>query len=149
MNETEVWLVFFDLEDNGEIPPYRDWILGSTCFVQHLPQYYPGRSPSAVVIVDMVGDVDLNINFESNSTAWLREEIWSQAGQLEHMQFLPRIKYSIIDDHTPFLAAGIPAVDIIDIDYPYWHTTADTLDKVSAESLQAVGQTLQTWLLNR
>ncbi|HEY6073627.1 MAG TPA: M28 family peptidase, partial [Anaerolineales bacterium] len=54
---------------------------------------------------------------------------------------------SMLDDHTPFLEAGIPAVDIIDFDYPYWHTTGDTPDKVSAESLAAVGETLQAWIL--
>jgi Zn-dependent M28 family amino/carboxypeptidase len=53
----------------------------------------------------------------------------------------------MIDDHSPFLQAGIPAVDIIDFDYPYWHTSADTLDKVSAQSLQAVGETLWAWLV--
>jgi Zn-dependent M28 family amino/carboxypeptidase len=57
--------------------------------------------------------------------------------------------YSMLDDHTPFLQAGIPAVDVIDFDYPYWHTTEDTLDKVSAESLQIVGDTLLAWLQNR
>ena len=52
----------------------------------------------------------------------------------------------MLDDHTPFLEAGIPAVDMIDFDYPYWHTTADTPDKVSAESLEAIGLTLQEWV---
>ncbi len=55
----------------------------------------------------------------------------------------------MLDDHSPFLEAGIPAVDIIDFDYPYWHTTGDTVDKVSAESLQAVGRTLQEWIDRR
>jgi glutaminyl-peptide cyclotransferase len=56
------------------------------------------------------------------------------------------LKYSMIDDHTPFLNQGLPAVDIIDFDYPYWHTPEDTLDKISADSLEAVGRTLQSWL---
>ena len=55
----------------------------------------------------------------------------------------------MIDDHTPFFEAGIPAVDIIDFDYPYWHTTQDTPDKVAAESLQVVGETLRTWLIQQ
>jgi Zn-dependent M28 family amino/carboxypeptidase len=55
----------------------------------------------------------------------------------------------MLDDHTPFLQAGIPAVDIIDFDYPYWHTTEDTPDKVSASSLEAVGRTLQEWITSR
>ena len=64
-------------------------------------------------------------------------------------QFIPDYKYSMLDDHTPFLEAGIPAVDIIDFDYPYWHTGQDTPDKVSAESLQAVGDTLRTWIIQQ
>jgi Zn-dependent M28 family amino/carboxypeptidase len=63
--------------------------------------------------------------------------------------FIPEPKYSIIDDHAPFLQAGIPAVDIIDFDYPYWHTTSDTIDKISADSLEAVGATLQEWIIQR
>jgi Zn-dependent M28 family amino/carboxypeptidase len=55
----------------------------------------------------------------------------------------------MVDDHTPFLAAGIPAVDIIDFDYPYWHTAADTADKVSSKSLQIVGETIRTWLITQ
>ena len=55
----------------------------------------------------------------------------------------------MIDDHTPFLEAGIPAVDIIDFDYPYWHTAADTVDKVSATSLQVVGTTLRVWIMEQ
>jgi len=53
----------------------------------------------------------------------------------------------MLDDHTPFLEAGIPAVDIIDFDYPYWHTTEDTADKVSSNSLQVIGDTITAWLL--
>jgi Zn-dependent M28 family amino/carboxypeptidase len=55
----------------------------------------------------------------------------------------------MLDDHTPFLAAGIPAVDLIDFDYPYWHTRQDTLDKLSAQSLQVVGETVLAWLLTQ
>ena len=58
-------------------------------------------------------------------------------------------KFSMLDDHTPFLEAGISAVDIIDFDYPYWHTTEDTADKVSPESLQVVGDTMLAWLKSR
>ena len=74
------------------------------------------------------------------------EQSWNQANSLGFTQFIPQYKYQMLDDHTPFLQLGIPAVDIIDFDYPYWHTTEDTADKLSAESLQAVGQTLQNWL---
>ena len=139
-----VWLVFLDAEDNGRINGW-DWILGSRAFVQQ-----NAIKPEAVVIVDMIGDSDLNIYMENNSDAALSKEIWGQASQLGYNQaFIPIPKYTILDDHVPFLDAGIPAVDIIDIDYPYWHTTADTADKVSAKSLQIVGDTLWHWIANK
>jgi Zn-dependent M28 family amino/carboxypeptidase len=136
-----LWLVFFDIEDNGRIEGW-DWILGSRAFVDEL-QF----RPQAVVIVDMIGDADLNIYLERNSDKALRSEIWNTAASLGyHDVFIAQEKHSMLDDHTPFLQAGIPAVDIIDFDYPYWHTVQDTPDKVSAESLQVVGRTLWTWI---
>jgi len=147
--DSEIWLVFFDLEDNGKIPPYNEWILGSTCFVQWLVNSDQGRKPSAAIIVDMIGDADLQIFYEGTSTQYLKSEIWAKASDLGFKQFIPEEKYSIIDDHTPFLSAGIPAVDIIDFDYPYYHTLEDTVDKISAESLEAVGITIQQWLQDR
>lgn len=139
-----IWLVFFDAEDNGRIPGW-DWILGSREFVRLNPV-----QPSAVVIVDMIGDADLNIHKERNSNPEIMDDIWAVAQSLEYDSFfLPEYKYAMLDDHTPFLEAGIPAVDIIDFDYPYWHTVADTPDKVSASSLQAVGETLQAWIMGQ
>jgi Zn-dependent M28 family amino/carboxypeptidase len=136
-----VWLVFFDAEDNGRIEGW-DWILGSREFVKNNPV-----QPRAAVIVDMIGDADLNIYKERNSNPDLTEEIWGVAKALGYeSQFIPEYKHSMLDDHTPFLEAGIPAVDIIDFDYPYWHTVQDTTDKVSSESLQAVGDTLHVWI---
>lgn len=136
-----VWLVFFDSEDNGRIDGW-DWILGSRAFVAQNPV-----TPRAVVVVDMVGDADLNLYLERNSNLALRTEIWKVAAELGYGDvFIQTPKYSMEDDHTPFLEAGIPAVDIIDFDYPYWHTTQDTPDKLSAESLKAVGDTLLKWI---
>jgi len=138
-----IQIVFFDAEDNGGIGDW-DWILGSRAFVEHLE-----NPPSAAIIVDMVGDVDLKIYKEHNSNQELNEQIWEHARLLGYENvFLPDYKFSILDDHIPFLEAGIPAVDIIDLDYPYWHTTQDTVDKVSAESLQIVGDTLFAWILS-
>jgi len=138
------WLVFFDAEDNGRIQGW-DWILGSTAFVEDLDS-----NPEAVVIVDMIGDADLNIYKERTSDQEIVNEIWTVAASLGFEQnFIPNPKYSMVDDHTPFLQAGIPAVDIIDFDYPYWHTTHDNVDKVSGESLQIVGRTLQEWIAQR
>jgi Zn-dependent M28 family amino/carboxypeptidase len=137
-----VSLVFFDAEDNGGLDN-RQWIMGSQAFVKSLTV-----KPDAAVIVDMVGDANLNIYEERNSDPKLTAEIWAQAAALGLAKyFIATPKYDMIDDHSPFLQAGIPAVDIIDFDYPYWHTSADTLDKVSAQSLQAVGETLWAWLV--
>jgi len=139
-----VWLVFFDAEDNGNIEGW-DWILGSREFVENNPV-----QPRAAIIVDMIGDADLNIYKELNSNPDLTDEIWGVAQELGYeSKFIPEYKHSMLDDHTPFVQAGIPAVDIIDFDYPYWHTVQDTPDKVSAESLQIVGETLHTWVVQQ
>jgi len=139
-----LWLVFFDAEDNGGIEGW-DWIMGSRAFVAALQE-----KPEAAVIIDMIGDSNLNIPIEQNSNPALVEEIWQVAKNLGYENiFLNQPGYSMIDDHTPFLEAGIPAIDIIDFDYPYWHTSQDTPDKVSAASLEIIGKTLSTWLSTR
>lgn len=137
-----IWFVFFDAEDQGNIENW-DWILGSRSFVSSL-----NKKPENVVIIDMVGDSDLNIYYEHNSDPKLNEEIWNVARtQGFENYFLPQYKYRIHDDHVPFIEAGIQAIDIIDFDYPYWHTQEDTVDKISENSLYVVGQTLYEWLL--
>ena len=139
-----IWLVFFDAEDNGNIEGW-DWILGSREFVQN-----NSIQPRAVIIVDMIGDADLNIYKEVNSDPALNDEIWQTAKILGYeSRFISEYKHSMTDDHTPFLQASLPAIDIIDFDYPYWHTLQDTPDKVSAESLQAVGKTLLVWVMQQ
>jgi glutaminyl-peptide cyclotransferase len=98
----------------------------------------------------MIGDKELNIFMERNSNRKLTEEVWETAASLGYEdQFIPQPKWNIIDDHLPFIQAGIPAVDIIDFDYPFWHTTEDTIDKVSPESLQVVGDVVLGWLLGK
>ncbi|HEX6288928.1 MAG TPA: M28 family peptidase [Herpetosiphonaceae bacterium] len=139
----EVWLAFFDVEDNGEIDGW-EWTVGSRYMAEHLP-----IKPDAMILVDMIGDADLQIYHETNSTPALRDSIWSTAAELGYTQFIPEPKYAMIDDHVPFLQQGIAAVDLIDFDYPPWHTVGDTADKVSAASLEAVGRTLERWLETR
>lgn len=139
-----VELLFIDAEDNGNLPGW-DWLLGSRAFVDSLT-----LKPRSVIIVDMIGDTDLNIYKERNSNPALVEAIWAQAAALGYEKyFIPDFKYSMLDDHTPFLESGIPAVDIIDFDYSYYHTSADTADKVSAQSLEAVGKTLWAWIVGQ
>jgi Zn-dependent M28 family amino/carboxypeptidase len=135
-----IWLAFFDQEDGGGAAG-GEWIQGSRALAAGL-----SPRPAAVVVVDMVGDADLQIREEMNSDPVLRETIWQTAASLGIDSFIPSIGYSMLDDHTPFIERGIPTVLIIDFDYPYWHTTQDTLDKLSAESLEAVGRTLEAWL---
>ncbi len=99
------------------------------------------------MVVDMIGDADQQIYYEGYTNPALAAEIWTVAEELGyHDYFIPQLKHTIIDDHLPFVERGIPAVDIIDFDYPYWHTVADTSDKVSPDSLERVGRTLQVWL---
>jgi glutaminyl-peptide cyclotransferase len=140
IDDGQIWLVFFDAEDNGNIPGY-DWILGSQYFVSKLD-----GKPDKVVILDMVGDKDLNIYMERNSDPEINNEIWGVAEQLGYTQFIPSYKYNLLDDHIPFIKSGIKAVNIIDFDYPFWHSRNDTVDKISADSLQIVGDTIIHWL---
>ena len=136
----DVGLVFFDGEDNGNLDGW-DWAVGSRAFAAALEV-----EPRAVVVVDMVGDRDLRLPIERSSTPDLAAEIWAAAQEAGSKAFVMDVGHSILDDHVPFLERGWRAVDIIDIDYPYWHTTADTPDKVAAESLAQVGDALLTWL---
>lgn len=95
----------------------------------------------------MVGDKNLNIYREEASTQSLVDEIWSSADQLGYEEyFIDSTKYNILDDHLPFIQAGIQAADIIDFDYPYWHTSQDILNNVSSASLKIVGEVLLNWL---
>lgn len=141
--EREIWLAFFDVEDNGSggIPGW-DWIAGSRYMADNLT-----ATPAAVVILDMIGDADQRLYYEGNSDPALQAELWQIAAALGYGDFfIPTLRHTMIDDHLPFAQRGIVAVDIIDFDYPYWHTVDDTLDKISPDSLERVGRTVQAWL---
>lgn len=140
-----VYLAFFDAEDNGRLDGW-DWIIGSSYMAAHWGEN--GENPlQSAIIIDMIGDQDLNVYMEQNSDPALSQEIWDTANLLGFAdEMIPQIKYSILDDHIPFVRMNVPAVDIIDFDYPYWHTTQDTPDKVTPASLEVVGKTLETWL---
>jgi hypothetical protein len=96
-------------------------------------------SLKALLLVDMIGDRDLDIRRDTNSTPWLTNVIWETARRQNLDDYFISDSTRIEDDHLPFLAAGIPSVDIIDLDYEAWHTAKDSLDAVSARSLQVVG----------
>lgn len=139
--DREIWLTFFDAEDNGELDGW-DWIAGSTHMAQNLTV-----TPTAMILLDMIGDIDQQLYWEKNSNPQLDQSIWQTAAALGFaQQFIPQYKWSILDDHVPFLQRGIPAIDLIDFDYPYHHTTQDTADKVSPRSLERIGKAVSAWL---
>jgi hypothetical protein len=144
--DREIWLAFFDIEDNGNdgLPGF-DWIIGSTYMAENLTV-----EPEAMVLVDMIGDADQQLYYEGNSDEALQTWIWDIAAELGYeAYFIQEDRFTMIDDHLPFAQRGIPAVDIIDFDYPYWHTVEDTADKASPDSLLRVGHTLEVWLETR
>jgi hypothetical protein len=140
-NALTIELLFLDGEE-----AIGEWSTGNTHGSRH---YVLDASQSAaslknikaMILVDMIADRDLVLKRETRSTPWLVDAFWSAARQLTRPEFVEE-ETPIDDDHLPFLAAGVPAVDIIDLDYPDWHQPGDTLDKVSAESMQAVGDVL-------
>ncbi len=135
----EVMLVLFDGEDYGTWP--GEMLLGS----RHFAREYKGPKPEWAVLLDMVGDKNLEIPIEGYSAERapaVVERVWRAAEKLGISAFSRRQQGGVIDDHLPLLNAGIPCIDLIDFDYPYWHTLADTPDKCSPASLQAVGDVL-------
>jgi hypothetical protein len=143
--EFTVELVWFDGEEalvDWDHPSGTDNTYGSRYYVQAARQANALTSIAAMVLVDMIGDRDLRIRRETQSTAWLTNLIWTAARRLNHQSVFIDEATLVADDHLPFLAAGVPAVDIIDLDYPQWHTPDDTLEHVSARSLQVVGDVL-------
>lgn len=135
-------LLFVDGEDYGSFEgDAPDNLLGSRYFATHLP---PGYRPLFAVVFDMVGDRDQQFEQEGYSldgAPEVVERVWSTAESIGLGRiFRPRRGQPLSDDHVPLLQAGIRAIDVIDFEYPYWHTTADTPDKLSAESLANVGK---------
>jgi hypothetical protein len=134
-------LLFVDGEDFGDFTTdSSDVLIGSRYFAAHQP---PGYQPLFAVLFDMVADKDQQFYYEGNSQAFAPEavdRVWRTAGDLGYGRvFIPGVKHTLIDDHVALQKAGIHAIDVVDFDYPYWHTTDDTIDKVSAASLQVVG----------
>ena len=131
-----------DGEDYGKRSDLSKYSLGTRYFVKAKS---PGYSPRFGVLLDMIGNRDVHLPMEQNSMKYAPaavELIWSAAEELGVTQFVNVPGEEIFDDHIPLNEGGIPTVDIIDFDYPYWHTLDDTPDKCSAESLGAVGRVL-------
>jgi glutaminyl-peptide cyclotransferase len=119
-----------------------DHTYGSRHYVEAASRDGSLRTLRANVLVDMVGDRDLRIKRDGNSTPWLTDLIWDAAKRQKLDTVFVADTTRIEDDHLPFLAAGVPSVDIIDLEYEPWHTAKDTLEAVSARSLQVVGDVI-------
>ena len=139
-NELTIELLFLDGEE-ARMPEWRgtDNTYGSRHYVQTAQKDGSLKSLKALVLLDMIGDRELLIKRDSNSTPWLVDIIWGTAGRLGHTSTFSNQLTVIEDDHIPFLRAGVAAADIIDLENPTWHTPQDDLDHVSAKSLQVVG----------
>ncbi len=150
-----VEFVFFDGEEAVVEWSDTDSTYGSRHFVDTREDNGTLGKIRAMVLLDMIGDKDLAISREMNSTQMLTDIIWKTAASLGYTKQFPNTGYYIEDDHMPFLEAGVPAVDLIDFQYgtdqnhgpggptnAYWHASTDTVDKLSPESLKAVGDTI-------
>lgn len=143
-SRANVVLAFFDGEDKGNIDGWP-FSVGADAVAGPWADRL-----SAMILVDMVGDSDQRFYFEGQSDKALSEQIWAIAADMGYSEyFVPQRGYSLVDDHIPFIQRGVPAIDIIDFDYPHWHTLQDTTDKVSAPSLERVGRVLLGYLYSK
>ena len=144
--------VFFDAEEFVFAERRDPYFLGSTWFARKHRSQPPEHTYRWGVLLDMVGDADLQIYQERNSVRWkdtrpLVLEIWATARRLGVQEFIGRPKHTVRDDHLKLRnIAKIPTCDIIDFDYAFWHTTHDTPDQCSARSLGKVGSVIEEWL---
>lgn len=143
----DVYLVFFDGEE-----AYGEWTDTNSLYgSRHLAEKWAADGTlakvKALINVDMIGDKDLSLVYNSGSAASLQKTVWEAAARLGFSQYFSTGGGVTGDDHVPFIQRGVKALDLIDFDYgpnnQYWHTPADTVDKLSAHSLQVVGTVLQ------
>jgi len=148
-NRLTYWLVFFDGEEAVQRWSSTDSLYGSRHFASMLDAANVSRI-EAVFVLDMIADAHLDIQRESHSTPWLNELLLAQAYRLGCTQYFLDSFRRVEDDHLPFVELGIPAVDIVDINYGpfslYWHTRFDTVDKCSPSSLAIVRGVILTTL---
>ncbi len=143
-------LVFFDGEEGDASLPENKWTpIGSTYFANNVNNLYSNKKPSQSIILDMVCDKNLNVYEETNSLKFAKnqtENFFKIANTQFPYSFYKFAKWTIEDDHIPLNKIGIPSFLVIDFDYPYFHTTQDTIDKCSAESLKKVGDSLISYI---
>src|SRR5436305_2236449 len=136
----KVELLFFDGEEAFENFTATDGLYGSRHFAAELRDSGKAKSVRGGILFDMIGDKSLNLTLPSDSPAALTRNIFAAADALGQRAYFTYIDRGMTDDHTPLNEIGIPVIDLIDFDFPPWHTAADTLDKISAESLEIVGR---------
>jgi len=134
--------IFFDGEEAVVEWTEDDSVYGSRHDVDRRVRSRSLNDLKAMILVDMIGDKNLNIKREAQSTSWLKDIIWNSAQSIGYGKEFPNTEIDISDDHIPYLKAGVPSVDLIDFDYPAWHMASDTLDKVNAHSLKIVGDVI-------
>lgn len=139
-NALTIELLFLDGEE-ARLPDWHgtDNTYGSRHYVEAGKRAGSLAGIKANLLIDMIGDRDLRLKRDVNSTPWLTDIVWNAAKQQRLDGYFVPLTTQIEDDHLPFVQAGVPSVDIIDLEYPPWHTANDTLDAVSARSLQIVG----------
>jgi len=145
-----LWLVWFDGEEAFEEWTPEDSLYGSRHMVADLAASGGLDRVRAMINVDMIGDCDLTVLVDPGAPVWLRDIVWTAADELGYGEAFTPIVRSMEDDHKPFRDAGVPAMNLIDFRYGggraehdrNWHTPRDTIDRVCADSLQAVGDVL-------
>ena len=143
-NDLTYWLVFFDGEEALREWSPTDSLYGSRQLVEKFTASGDLSRIEAMILVDMIGDANLDIHREYNSTSWLMDRVFSVAKRLGYAKYFHDSSVAIDDDHIPFVNAGVSAVDLIDYDYgpnnSYWHTAQDTVEHCSPVSLTIVGR---------
>ncbi len=149
----QIWLVWTDLEEAVKQFTNNDGLYGSRHLAQKLKAEGIVPRVRGFFLLDMIGDKDLGVSRETGSERWLQDFIAKAAAQLGYGQYFFQYESDIIDDHVPFIRAGIPSVDVVDAEFgrmgpkfdsmgEFHHTNADTMDKLSQHSLEVVGRTI-------
>jgi Zn-dependent M28 family amino/carboxypeptidase len=143
---TQVELVFFDGEEAYVSFTADDGLYGSRYFARRLGFEDKAKQFRGGILFDMCGDKSLGITLSTDSPPALTSDIFATAEKLNARKYFTYSAGSILDDHTPLNQVGIPTIDLIDFDYPPWHTPEDTMDKISAESLGIIGTVAARYL---
>jgi glutaminyl-peptide cyclotransferase len=149
-----VWLLWTDGEEAVQHWSATDSDYGSRHLAEHWQKDGTAKKIKAFLLADMIGDADLNIDRDTNSTPWLEDLVYQAATKLGYQSHFFERTISVEDDHLPFMKIGVPCADVVDLDYGYGnvfhHTPQDTMDKLSPKSLQIVGDVIleTVWMLD-